>query len=89
MAHANAGGHLQVPNVQALAQTWNGSGDQVPARYVRTEEVGAEVVAAAGCAVPVVDLGRLLVKPRVIDRLACFFLLCRRTSTDFVWSPCV
>ncbi|RLN25714.1 S-norcoclaurine synthase 1-like [Panicum miliaceum] len=26
MAHANAGGHLQVPNVQGLAQTWNGSG---------------------------------------------------------------
>jgi hypothetical protein len=62
MAHANAGGHLQVPNVQALAQTWNGSGEQVPARYVRTEEAGAEVVVAAGagCALPVVDLGRLL-----------------------------
>ena len=60
MAHENAGGHLQVPNVQALAQTWNGSGEQVPARYVRTEEAGAEVVVAGGCAVPVVDLGRLL-----------------------------
>ncbi|OEL14952.1 S-norcoclaurine synthase 1 [Dichanthelium oligosanthes] len=59
MAHANAGGHLQVPNVQALAQTWNGSSEQVPARYVRTEEAGAEVV-VAGHALPVVDLGRLL-----------------------------
>ena len=49
-----------MPNVQALAQTWNGSGEQVPARYVRTEEAGAKVVVAGGCAVPVVDLGRLL-----------------------------
>jgi hypothetical protein len=64
MAHAStAGGHLEVPNVQALAQTWNGSGEQVPlpARYVRTEEAGgADVVAAGGHTFPVVDLGRLL-----------------------------
>lgn len=59
MAHASAGGHLDVPNVQALAETWNGSGEHVPARYVRTEEAGAEVV-VAGHALPVVDLGRLL-----------------------------
>lgn len=60
MAHAKtAGGHLQVPNVQALSQTWNQSGELVPARYVRTEETSADVV-VAGCALPVVDLGRLL-----------------------------
>jgi hypothetical protein len=59
MAHAKAGASLPVPNVQALAQTWHGSGDPVPVRYVRTEEMGAGEV-AAGCAIPVVDLSRLL-----------------------------
>jgi hypothetical protein len=59
MAHAKAGESLPVPNVQALAQTWNGSGEQVPDRYVRTEKTGAEEV-VAGCAIPVVDLSRLL-----------------------------
>ncbi|KAL6850384.1 hypothetical protein ACP4OV_021011 [Aristida adscensionis] len=59
MAHANAGEFLPVPNVQALAQTWNGSGEQVPARYVRTEETAADEV-IAGCTIPVVDLSRLL-----------------------------
>jgi len=62
MAHPKTGGFLPVPNVQALAQTWNGSGELVPDRYVRTEEAVAEEVAAAaaGCTLPVVDLGRLL-----------------------------
>ncbi|CAO2192815.1 unnamed protein product [Urochloa humidicola] len=60
MAHANAGGYLEVPNVQALAQTWNGSGEHVPARYVRTEEAGDAEEVVAGHALPVVDLGRLL-----------------------------
>ncbi|KAL6850386.1 hypothetical protein ACP4OV_021013 [Aristida adscensionis] len=59
MAHAKTGESLPVPNVQALAQTWNGSGDQVPERYVRTEEIVADEV-IAGCAIPVVDLGKLL-----------------------------
>ncbi|WVZ71468.1 hypothetical protein U9M48_020053 [Paspalum notatum var. saurae] len=59
MAHATAGQSLPVPNVQALAQTWNSSGEQVPDRYVRTEETGADEVLAGG-AIPVVDLGRLM-----------------------------
>ncbi|TVU21271.1 hypothetical protein EJB05_30898, partial [Eragrostis curvula] len=59
MAHAKTGRSLPVPNVQALAQTWNGSTEEVPERFVRTEEVCAEEV-VAGCALPVVDLGRLL-----------------------------
>ncbi|KAK3164196.1 hypothetical protein QOZ80_1AG0013990 [Eleusine coracana subsp. coracana] len=60
MAHAKTGRSLPVPNVQALAQTLNGSsGKQVPERFVRTEEVCAEEV-VSGCALPVVDLGRLL-----------------------------
>ncbi|KAJ1283469.1 hypothetical protein BS78_03G130800 [Paspalum vaginatum] len=58
MAHAKAGQSLPVPNVQALAQTWNSSGEQVPDRYVRTEETGADEVVASS-AIPVVDLGRL------------------------------
>lgn len=45
--------------MQALAQTWNGSGEVVPDRYVRTEDAAAEEV-VAGCVLPVVDLGRLL-----------------------------
>ncbi|KAF8661827.1 hypothetical protein HU200_056784 [Digitaria exilis] len=59
MAHPKTGGYLQVPNVQALAPTWNGSGEVVPDRYVRTEDGAAEEV-VAGCVLPVVDLGRLL-----------------------------
>ncbi|KAK3164195.1 hypothetical protein QOZ80_1AG0013980 [Eleusine coracana subsp. coracana] len=59
MAHAKVGGHLTVPNVQALAQTWNGSGEHLPERYVRTEEPSDKEV-VAGYALPVVDLGRLL-----------------------------
>uniref|UniRef100_K3XSC6 Fe2OG dioxygenase domain-containing protein n=1 Tax=Setaria italica TaxID=4555 RepID=K3XSC6_SETIT len=57
MAHAKAGASLQVPNVQELAQTWNGSGERVPDRYVRKEETAAEEV-VAGRAIPVVDLSR-------------------------------
>ncbi|PVH38954.1 hypothetical protein PAHAL_5G398300 [Panicum hallii] len=60
MAHPKTGGYLPVPNVQALAQTWNGSGDLVPDRYVRTEEEATAEEDVAGCALPVVDLGRLL-----------------------------
>ncbi|CAL4957011.1 unnamed protein product [Urochloa decumbens] len=59
MAHPKTGGYLPVPNVQALAQTWSGSGELVPDRYVRTEEAAAAEV-VAGCELPVVDLGRLL-----------------------------
>ncbi|GJN32084.1 hypothetical protein PR202_gb20558 [Eleusine coracana subsp. coracana] len=59
MAHAKVGGHLTVPNVQALAQTWNGSCEHLPERYVRTEEPGDKEV-VAGYALPVVDLSRLL-----------------------------
>lgn len=65
MAHAKAGASLTVPNVQELAQTWNGSGERVPDRYVRTEEAAAEEV-VAGRAIPVVDLSRLL-DPRSSD----------------------
>jgi len=56
MAHAITGGHLQVPNVQELAQ----SGEVVPARYVRMEEEGTADVVVTGCPLPVVDIGRLL-----------------------------
>lgn len=76
MAHANAGGSLPVPNVQELAQKWNGSGEQVPDRYVRTEETAAEEV-VAGRAIPVVDLSRLL-DPRSSDEeLANFSSACQ------------
>lgn len=59
MAHAKVGGHLTVPNVQALAEAWNGSGEHLPEQYVRTEAPSDEEV-VAGYAIPVVDLGRLL-----------------------------
>ncbi|PUZ57082.1 hypothetical protein GQ55_5G399100 [Panicum hallii var. hallii] len=76
MAHAKAGESLPVPNVQALAQTWNGSGEQVPDRYVRTEETGAEEV-VAGCAIPVVDLSRLLDPRSSEEELANLGAACR------------
>jgi len=69
MAHPKTGGFLPVPNVQALAQTWNSSGELVPDRYVRTEEAVAEEV-VAGCALPVVDLGRLLDPRSSVEELA-------------------
>jgi PKD repeat protein len=37
MAHAEAGGSIPVPNVQALAQNYNISEEQIPERYIRVE----------------------------------------------------
>ncbi|TVU21268.1 hypothetical protein EJB05_30895 [Eragrostis curvula] len=77
MAHAKTGRSLPVPNVQALAQNWNGSGKQVPERFVRTEEVCAEDVVAV-CALPVVDLGRLLDPRSSEEELANLGSACQR-----------
>jgi hypothetical protein len=78
MAHAKtAGGNLQVPNVQALSQTWNQSGELVPARYVRTEET-SDAVVVAGCALPVVDLGRLLDPRSSQEELAVLGSACQQ-----------
>lgn len=80
MAHAKTGRSLPVPNVQALAQTLNlkkGSGDQVPERFVRTEEVCAEEV-VSGCALPVVDLGRLLDPSSSDEELANLGSACQK-----------
>uniref|UniRef100_A0A0A9BQN4 Fe2OG dioxygenase domain-containing protein n=1 Tax=Arundo donax TaxID=35708 RepID=A0A0A9BQN4_ARUDO len=76
MAHAKAGASLPVPNVQALAQTWNGSGEEVPERYVRTEESVAEEV-VAGCEIPVIDLGRLLDPQSSEEELANLGFACQ------------
>ncbi|CAL4976668.1 unnamed protein product [Urochloa decumbens] len=76
MAHAKAGAFLPVPNVQELAQTWNRSGEQVPDRYVRTEETGSDEV-VAGCAIPVVDLSRLLDSRSSAEELANLGAACR------------
>ncbi|KAL6850387.1 hypothetical protein ACP4OV_021014 [Aristida adscensionis] len=59
MAHAKTGVSLPVANAQELAQTWNGSGEKVPDRYVRTEEIAADEV-IAGYEIPVIDLSKLL-----------------------------
>jgi len=79
MAHPKTGGFLPVPNVQALAQTWNSSGELVPDRYVRTEEAVAEEV-VAGCALPVVDLGRLLDPRSSAEELANLGSACQHWS---------
>ncbi|GJN32083.1 hypothetical protein PR202_gb20557 [Eleusine coracana subsp. coracana] len=60
MAHAKLGGHLTVPNVQALAQALNGSGEHVPERYVVRTEVPSDEEVVTGCAIPAVNLDRLL-----------------------------
>ncbi|TVU01642.1 hypothetical protein EJB05_52894 [Eragrostis curvula] len=63
MAHAEAGGYLPVPNVQALAQTYNTSEEQVPERYIRDEEGADEVIVDGpdtSFAIPIIDLNKLL-----------------------------
>ncbi|GJN05476.1 hypothetical protein PR202_ga23102 [Eleusine coracana subsp. coracana] len=78
MAYAKTGRSLPVPNVQVLAQTLNGSsGKQVPERFVRTEEVCAEEV-VSGCALPVVDLGRLLDPRSSEEELANLGFACQK-----------
>ncbi|TVU21264.1 hypothetical protein EJB05_30891, partial [Eragrostis curvula] len=76
MAQAIAAGHLPVPNVQALAQTCNGSSEQVPERYIRTQEATAEEV-VAGRAIPVVDLSKLLDPQWSEDELAKLGCACQ------------
>ncbi|RCV20302.1 hypothetical protein SETIT_4G045400v2 [Setaria italica] len=62
MAHAEAGGSLPVPNVQALAQTYNRSDDQIPERYIRVDEAAEEVIVDHGTssAIPIIDVNKLL-----------------------------
>ncbi|CAN6294301.1 unnamed protein product [Urochloa humidicola] len=62
MAHAKAGGSLPVPNVQALAQNYNISEEDVPERYIRLEEIAEEVINGhdISSAIPIIDLNKLL-----------------------------
>jgi radical SAM superfamily enzyme with C-terminal helix-hairpin-helix motif len=62
MAHAESGGSLPVPNVQALAQTYNGSDDQIPERYIRVDEAAEKVIVDHGnsSAIPIIDVNKLL-----------------------------
>ncbi|PVH48283.1 hypothetical protein PAHAL_4G298800 [Panicum hallii] len=62
MAHTEAGGSLPVPNVQALAQTYNRSDEQIPERYIRVEEAAEEVIIDHGIssAIPIIDVSKLL-----------------------------
>ncbi|KAG2604714.1 hypothetical protein PVAP13_4NG141729 [Panicum virgatum] len=62
MTHAEAGGSLPVPNVQALAQTYNRSDEQIPERYIRVEEATEEVIVDHGIssAIPIIDVSKLL-----------------------------
>ncbi|CAN6305894.1 unnamed protein product [Urochloa humidicola] len=62
MAHAKAGGSLPVPNVQALAQNYNISEEDVPERYIKLEEIAEEVVDGhdISSAIPIIDLNKLL-----------------------------
>ncbi|CAD6203679.1 unnamed protein product [Miscanthus lutarioriparius] len=62
MAEARSTGSLLVPNVQALAETCNGTDGQVPGRYLIVD-AGSEtekVVADRASAIPIIDLRRLL-----------------------------
>ena len=62
MAEARSTGSLPVPNVQALAETCNGTDGQVPERYLIVD-AGSEtekVVADSASAIPIIDLRRLL-----------------------------
>nr|CAB3452578.1 unnamed protein product [Digitaria exilis] len=62
MAHADAGGSLPVPNVQALAQNYNMSEEQIPERYIRFEETAEEVIGGhdMSSAIPIIDFNKLL-----------------------------
>jgi hypothetical protein len=62
MTHAEAGGSLPVPNVQALAETYNRSDEQIPGRYIRDEEGAEEVIIDhdISSAIPIIDVNKLL-----------------------------
>ncbi|KAJ1296229.1 hypothetical protein BS78_01G283800 [Paspalum vaginatum] len=62
MAHAEAGGSLPVPNVQALAQNYNISEEPIPERYIRLEEAAEEVIGGHDVpyAIPIIDVNKLL-----------------------------
>ncbi|CAN6288801.1 unnamed protein product [Urochloa humidicola] len=61
MAHAEAGTSIPVPNVQALAQTYNRSDEQIPERYIRVEELAEQVISghSISSAIPIIDLNKL------------------------------
>nr|AAL79785.1 putative ethylene-forming enzyme [Oryza sativa Japonica Group] len=62
MAEVRTIGSLPVPNVQALAGTCNGSDEQIPERYIRTEATCEEVISNyhGDMAIPIIDLNKLL-----------------------------
>ncbi|GJN07833.1 hypothetical protein PR202_ga25699 [Eleusine coracana subsp. coracana] len=63
MAQARAIGSIPVANVQELAETFNGSDDQVPERYLVKEASSKEVIVSGDdsiSAIPVIDFSKLL-----------------------------
>lgn len=67
-----------MPNVQALAQTWNGSREEVPERYVRVAEEATADEVVEGSEIPVVDLSRLLDPRSSEEELAKLGSACQR-----------
>lgn len=51
-----------MPNVQALAETYNRSDEQIPGRYIRDEEGAEEVIIDhdISSAIPIIDVNKLL-----------------------------
>lgn len=62
MAEARTIGSLPAANVQEPAETCNGSDDQIPERYIRTEASSEEVISGydTTLAIPIIDLSKLL-----------------------------
>lgn len=61
MEEARTVGSLPVANVQELAETCNGSDDQMPERYIRTEASSEEVISSCDTTleIPIIDLNKL------------------------------
>jgi len=80
MAHAEAGGSLPVPNVQALAQNYNISEEQIPERYIRLEETAEEVIGGhdISSAIPIIDLNKLLDQQSSKEECAKLGSACRQ-----------
>lgn len=51
-----------MPNVQALAETYNRSDEHIPGRYIRDEEGAEEVIVDhdISSAIPIIDVNNLL-----------------------------
>ena len=69
-----------MPNVQALAQTYSRSDEQIPERYFRVEEAAEEVISGRdiALAIPIIDLKKLVDPQSCKEECAKLELACNQ-----------